>query len=70
MRALLSDKIFSTLANVFYKKDAEREVIAKNGLQLIKAIYKCKKDSMTLNWVLGKHLLIKVSIYLIQWAIF
>lgn len=49
VKALLSDKNLSTLADVFYKKDAEKEVIAKNGLQLIKAIYKCKKDSMTLN---------------------
>lgn len=49
VNSLLDDKNLSNLANIFYKKDANKEDIEKNGLQLIKSIYKCKNDNITLN---------------------
>lgn len=49
VNSLLDAKNLSNLANVFYKKDASNEEIKKNGLQLIKSIYKCKNEKITLN---------------------
>lgn len=49
VKSLLADKNLSSLANIFYKKNANKKDIAENGLQLIKTIYKCKKENVTLN---------------------
>lgn len=49
VKSLMTDKKFSTLATIFYKKDADKQDVSKNGFQLIKSIYKCKQENVTLN---------------------
>lgn len=49
VNSLLDAKNLSNLANIFYEKDANKKDIEKNGLQLMKSIYKCKNDNLTLN---------------------
>lgn len=44
VKSLLANKNLSTLAEVFYQKNAEKKTIAEHGLKLIGSIYKSKKN--------------------------
>lgn len=43
VKSLLANQNLSNLAEIFYRKDADKQTIAENGLKLIASIYKCKK---------------------------
>ncbi|KYM99414.1 hypothetical protein ALC62_09846 [Cyphomyrmex costatus] len=49
VKSLLANKKLSGLAQIFYRKDANKTDVAKSGSELIKSIYKCNKEDVTLN---------------------